>query len=169
MKTAAVCWSAVLGLLVPGLAPAKVTQFVVESRELINGGASYGQAGPYERIRGYAVGELDPFDRRNAGIVNLDKAPRNASGRVAYRTDVEIHKPVELRRGNGTLLYDVVNRGNPLVPSFINGNTTLTMDEGFTVVWNGWQGDLQRVGQNLIATFPIATDNGAPIVGLSRE
>ena len=169
MKSAAICWSAVMGLLVPAVAPAKLTQFVVESRELLNGGAPFGKVGQYERIRGYAVGELDPFDRQNAVIVNLDKAPRNASGRVEYRTDVEIHKPVDLRLGNGTLLYDVVNRGNPLVPSFINGNTTLTMDEGFTVVWNGWQGDLPRVGQNLIATFPIATNNGAPIVGFSRE
>ena len=52
---------------------------VVESRELLNGGAPFGKVGQYERIRGYAVGELDPFDRQNAVIVNLDKAPRNAS------------------------------------------------------------------------------------------
>jgi hypothetical protein len=169
MKSAAVCWSAVVSLLVPTVAPAKVTQFVIESRELLNGGVSFGKVGQYERLRGYAIGELDPFDRHNAVIVNLDKAPRNASGRVEYRADVEIHKPVDLRRGNGTVLYDVVNRGNPLVPGFINGNTTLTMDEGFTMVWSGWQGDLQRVGANLIASFPIATNNGAPIIALSRE
>lgn len=169
MTSAAIRWLAVVGLLVPSVAPAKITQFVIESRELINGGASYGNAGQYERLRGFAVGELDPHDRRNAGIVNLDNAPRNAHGKVEYRTDVEIHKPVVLRRGNGTLLYDVVNRGNPLIPGFINGTTALTMDEGFTMVWNGWQGDLLRVGQNLIASFPIATKNGAPIVGLSRE
>ncbi len=111
MKSTAVCWPAVLALFLPSLAPAKVTQFVIESRELINAGASYGKAGQYERLRGYAIGELNPRGRRNADIVNLDKAPRNAGGKVEYRTDVEIHKPVVLRRGNGTLLYDVVNRG----------------------------------------------------------
>jgi hypothetical protein len=167
MKSTAV-WPVMLARFLPSMAPAKVTQFVIESRELINAGASYGNAGQYERLRGYAVGELDPHHRRNAGIVNLDKAPQNAGGKVEYRTDVEIHKPVVLRRGNGTLLYDVVNRGNPLIPGFINGTTALTMDEGFTMVWSGWQGDLLRVEKNLIASFPIATKNGAPIVALSR-
>ena len=169
MKLKNGCLIAAIALLVPSGGLAKVTHLVIESRELLASGATFGEVGQYERLRGYAIGELDPFHARNRGIVNLDKAPRNNSGRVEYRVDVEIHKPLDLRRGNGTLLYEVVNRGNQLIPSFVHGDTTLLMDEGFTLVWSAWQGDLQRVGQNIIGTFPIATNQGNPIVGLSRE
>src|SRR5688500_17126374 len=109
MKSLVIRWSAVFVLFAPALACAEVTQLVIESRTLLNNGATYGQVGQYERLRGHALGELDPSHANNAGIVNLDKAPRNSSGRVEYRVDVEIHKPVHLEKGNGTLLYDVVN------------------------------------------------------------
>ncbi|MDH5535823.1 MAG: hypothetical protein OEZ08_09695, partial [Betaproteobacteria bacterium] len=169
MRSTATVWLAALALSVPAVAGAEVTQLVVETRQLLNGGAVFGKVGQYERLRGYAIGELNPFDSKNAGIVNLDRAPRNADGRVEYRVDVEIHKPVDFRKGNRTLLYEVVNRGNRLIPGFVHGNTTLLLDEGFTLVWSGWQGDVARVGENLIGAFPIATDNGGPIVGLSRD
>jgi len=166
MKSKAVLWFAVFGLLIPAVAPAKVTEFVIESREVLFDGATFGHVGQYERLRGYAVGELDPSHPGNAGIVNLDKAPRNAHGRVEYRVDVEIQKPVKLKNGNGTLFYDVVNRGNKLVPALANVDLGL----GFTFVWSGWQGDLgPSNGVNLTGMFPIATNNGNPIVGPSRE
>jgi hypothetical protein len=40
--------------------------------------------GPYERLHGRVFGELDPTHCMNAGIVNLDKAARNARGHVEY-------------------------------------------------------------------------------------
>ena len=36
----------------------------------------------FERIKGLAHGEVDPADRRNRIIRDLDLAPRNARGRV---------------------------------------------------------------------------------------
>ena len=36
---------------------------------------------------------LDPADPANAGIVDLDKAPRNAKGLVEYATDFDILRP----------------------------------------------------------------------------
>jgi hypothetical protein len=144
-------------------------ELVIESRTLLNDGEPFGTVGSYERLRGYAIGELDPTHPANSGIVNLDKAPTNGSGNVEYRVDVEIHRPVEMERGNGTLLYEVVNRGNRLIPGFINGDTSLLYDEGFTVVWSGWQGDVPSTGSNIVGEFPIATNDGEPIVGLVRE
>ena len=144
----------------------RVTQLVIESRTLLNGGATFGNVGQYERLRGYALGELDPFHRNNTGIVNLNKAPRNSNGRVAYRVDVEIRKPVDLQKGNGTVLYDVVNRGDRL----ISDENAVDLTQGFTLVWSAWQGDLARVGDNLIGAFPTAKNpDGTPIVGLSRD
>ena len=46
------------------------------------GGASFGGTGLYEEIRGRATIALDPADPRNAVISDLDRAPRNAQGRV---------------------------------------------------------------------------------------
>jgi len=166
MKSIAVRWSAALVLLGPALAWAEVTQFVIESRTLLRNGATFGDVGQYERLRAYALGELDPSHPNNAGIVNLDKAPRNSNGRVQYRVDVEIRKPVDLEKGNGTLLYDVVNRGNRL----IHDENAVDLTHGFTLVWSAWQGDLARSGDNLIGTFPTARNHdGTSIVGLSRD
>ena len=81
------------------------------------GGAEFGDVGTYERLHGTVFGELDPTHQLNAGIVNLDRAPRNARGNVEYQSDFRILKPLDLERGNGCLVYDVPNRGNqPIMP-----------------------------------------------------
>jgi len=73
--------------------------------------ASFGKTGQYEKLDGRAYGELDPRDPLNRSIVYIDKAPRNAAGMVEYSIDVSIIKPVDMSRGNGTIFYDVTNRG----------------------------------------------------------
>jgi hypothetical protein len=40
------------------------------------------------------------------------------------------------------------------------------MNEGYTVVWSGWQGD---AAYGMYAQLPVAVDNGQPIVGISRD
>lgn len=143
-------------------------ELVIESRNLLDNGASHSEVGPYERLRGYAVGELDPDDSGNQGIVNLDKAPVNADGNVEYRVDVEIHRPVDPERGNGTMLYEVVNRGRPLLPHFVSTDG-LFYEKGFTIVWSGWQGDIAGTPTTLVADVPVATNDGEPIVALNRD
>src|SRR4051812_3476408 len=66
---------AALALAFPALA--KVTSFNVDHRLPFAGGASWGNAGPYEKLTGIAFMEVDPRDPLNAGIVDLDRAPRN--------------------------------------------------------------------------------------------
>ncbi len=150
-------------------AGAVLTELVIETTVPHDGGTAFGDVGAYEELRGYAIGELDPADPGNAGIVNLDRAPLNANGRVEYRVDVEIWRPVDLARGNGWMLYEVVNRGNKLAPFFVNGVTDFLFEEGYTLVWSGWQGDIASGGSRVGTVFPVATDNGATIVGLSRD
>ncbi len=55
---------------------------VTERESPVFGGTEFGAVGPYERLHGTVFGELDPRHPLNAGIVNLDRAARNA--RVAF-------------------------------------------------------------------------------------
>jgi hypothetical protein len=94
-------------------ADARITRIVVDRVEAPTfGGASFGNVGQYEKLVGRAYGELDPRDELNSGIVYIDKAPLNAVKRVEYCIDVFILKPIDMSRGNRTVLYDVVNRGD---------------------------------------------------------
>src|ERR1700719_140643 len=74
-------------------------------------GHEFGAAGAYVRIKGVARGMLDPDAPAHAGIVDLDKAPRNAKGLVEYATDFDILRPKDPLRGSAILVYDVPNRG----------------------------------------------------------
>jgi len=135
-------------------------------------GRAFGQVGPYEKLVGRAFGEVDPDDPANADLALLDRAPRNARGLVEYDVDVYILKPVDVERGNHTLLYDVVNRGNkPLWGALnvdaggANDPTTaadagdgLSLRQGYTWVWSGWQGDAPPGAGRLVARFPVAVD-----------
>jgi hypothetical protein len=49
------------------------------------GGSVFGAVGTYERLHGTVFGELDPIHPLNAGIVNLDRAARNARGTSSIR------------------------------------------------------------------------------------
>src|SRR6266849_7804739 len=94
----------ILGLsLVSSLAQAHVTRMVVTSREVAANGMSFGDTGPYEKLRGTVFFEVDPDDPRNAAVFDLDKAPRNEQGRVEFSADMMIIKPVDLDSGNPQL------------------------------------------------------------------
>jgi hypothetical protein len=146
------------------------------------GGAAFGTVGAYEKLTGWAIGELDPAHALNAGIVNLDKAPRNGRGLVEYRSEICLLRPADPARGNGWLFYEVLNRGNKLAMSRVNnaplglhpnrledpGNGFL-MRQGFTILWSAWQGDVPESNERMVAEFPIPTDGGRPITGMSRD
>ena len=61
-----------------------ITAVEITARAPFVGGAEFGATGAYERLDGVAFGELDPAHPANRGIVNIDKAPRNARGMVEY-------------------------------------------------------------------------------------
>ena len=146
-------------------------------------GISFGEVGPYRLLRGTASGELDPGHPGNRGIVNLDKAPRNAAGLVEYTVELEILQPVEPARGNGVLLYDVLNRGDKRVTtpranggpltnsprSAADAGTGCFMRRGYTMVWSGWQADVPPGEGRMRGIFPVAREDGAPLAGRTCE
>ena len=64
---------------------------IVRTESPTFGGATFDDAGQYEKLTGRAFGEIDPADPRKRVIVDLDLAPRNQRGMVEYATDIRIH------------------------------------------------------------------------------
>ena len=58
-----------------------------------------------------AHGEVDPHDPKNAVIVDIELAPRNARGNVEYSFDFYILKPIDLTKGAHKVMYEPPNRG----------------------------------------------------------
>ena len=123
---------------------------------------------------------VDPNNPHNKIIADLDKAPRNAQGKVEFSADLFILRPKDAARGNGVALFDVVNRGRKGVLGVFNRATGsldptaekdfgdgLLMREGYTIVAVGWEFDVRKDKEkDLIGlTVPIATENGKPITG----
>lgn len=159
-------------------AGARVTSLVLGAPTSPYGSATFGNVGAYEELDGVATGEIDPKDPRNAVIQDIELAPRNAHGMVEYTTRVSILKPVDMTRSNRTMLFEVVNRGNKLDPSFYNVGATATNPQGdgfletqgFTLVWAGWQADLTPLTSLITMSAPIAHHpDGATITGPVRS
>jgi hypothetical protein len=168
-------------LLVPALAFSEVTGVEIRSRADALGGRAFGDAGPYEILTGTIHFAVDPANPHNRVIVDLDKAPRNASGKVEFSSDLVVVKPKDPARGNGVLFFDVVNRGNKSLMSVFSRATRATdyateaqfgdgylLKQGYTLVMVGWQFDIEPGKGRVGFSAPIATDNGAPIKGWVR-
>jgi hypothetical protein len=137
----------------PALTLAEVVGVDIATRTDVQNGAAFGDAGAYELLTGRIHFAVDPKNARNQVIVDLDKAPKNAAGQVELSADISILKPKDSSKGSGTLLLDVVNRGNKTVlTSFDRASPTdvgdgLLLRRGFTVVWVGWEFDVpERAG-----------------------
>ena len=116
----------VAGVLVASLADARIVEITVQSVKPFADGASFGNAGKYERVTGTAKGELDPVDTRNKGIKNIDRAPKNAREMVEYEVDFDLLRPSDPAKGNRKILFDVTNRGRKFVLYWLmDGNAAL--------------------------------------------
>lgn len=78
-------------------------------------GRSFGASGTAQKWIGRATLALDPADPHNAVIADLALAPREADGRVRAVSDVVILRP---QHPNGTLVFEVANRGHKLLASW---------------------------------------------------
>jgi hypothetical protein len=147
--------SALLWLVVCGPISAEVVRLEIVERGVIADGTSFGDAGPYEKLEGKVYFELDPDNPANAAIVDLDRAPRNARGRVEAHGDLFVLRPVEATRGSGTALVEVSNRGSKASLRYFNAaprgsdpssaegvGDGFLMRRGLTVIWVGWQFDV---------------------------
>ncbi len=154
----------------------------IGQRSTFADGMTFGDSGPYERLRGSALHAIDPDAAAQAGIVDLDKAPRNADGKVEFAADVLILKPVDPARGNKRVFYDWGNRGNLRALQFFNdavgSNDPSSLDHagngylfrrGYSFVWSAWEADLLPGNDRVVLDVPTVTDNGAPITGIVRQ
>ena len=159
-------------------APASV-QLHVDRREPVLDGRAFGDAGAYEKLVGTVELSLDPALPANQGVVDLALAPRRADGMVTVTADFYLLKPVDPARGNGRLFYEVGNRGGKgMLVTFqkATGSTDPTseaefgdgwlMEQGFTLLWMGWQWDVPQGRMRM--EMPIPTEDGQPITGLVR-
>jgi len=168
---------ALVGLVAAPGSSARVVQLVVEQRSSYLGGASWGNAGPYEMLRGTASLVADPRNPHDAVIVDLENAPRNAAGLVEFSTPFLILKPVDMLRSNHKIFYAVNNRGNNLeglLTATTAGQVSGTdagyaMTQGYVVVDAGWEGDVVPTATKLVANLPRARmPDGDPITGPMR-
>ncbi|TXM93860.1 hypothetical protein FV219_19110, partial [Methylobacterium sp. WL122] len=115
--------AAALVLALGTAAEAKVVRLEIVGKQ------PYGSfaAGAYERWDGRVVGEL-ALDE--AGIPDLDKAGRNAAGKVEYGARIILFLPVDPAAGNGALLVDVPNRGKAYAHALYNSPRALPMASG---------------------------------------
>ena len=155
-----------------GVARAEVTRVEIARR------ADLGASG-YEKISGTIHFAVDPKDPRNLVVVDLDKAPVNAAGRVEFSSDLYILRPTATP-GNGAALVDIANRGNKVVLNGFNRSGSpdpaseadlgdrFLMRFGYTIVWVGWEFDVAERPNAIRIHVPVATEHGAPIAGVVR-
>jgi len=136
---------------------AEVTTVTIANRAVVAGGQAFGEVGPYEKLTGTIEFALNPADKHNSRIVDLEHATRGADGRVHFSADLYVLRPVDTQKGNGALLFEIANRGRKgLLGRFNRGATGsqdptaaadfgdgFLMKEGYTLVWVGWQFDVQ--------------------------
>ena len=155
---------------------AEVTEVAVESRRDVASGASFGLAGPYEALAGRISFEVDPGARMNRAVADIGYAATNAAGRVEFTADFYLLKPKEAARGNGTLLFEVSNRGGKGMPGMLNraaGSLAPVTAEhvgdgfllrhGFTLLWVGWQFDVPP-GDDLLRVYVPAAIGASGLV-----
>src|ERR1700688_3070994 len=118
----------------PATIRAEVTKVEITSKQDVLGGKAFGTVGAYEKLTGKVYFAIDPNNPRNKIIADLDKAPRNAQGKVEFSADLFILRPKDGARGNGVALFDVVNRGRKGLLNTFNrgtGSTDPTTDADF--------------------------------------
>src|SRR5690606_23795982 len=125
--------------------------------ETLLNGRSFGDHGAYELLKGKIFYGFDPNNRYNQHITDLKLAPVNKDGLVEAWGDLVILQAVDPAKRRGIALVEVSNRGGKFTPSYFNQATKssellpddpdywgdgLTMEEGLTVIWIGWQFDV---------------------------
>jgi len=165
---------------------ARVSRIEIMDRQLFAGGMEFGTVGQYERIKGRLYYAVDPDNRFNRQIVDLQLAKngqlrqdvsavetsgikeivggdaRNAKGEVEFWGDFMLIKPLDPTKGNHRLLYDVNNRGSLRALEYYNnapsGNNPITA----AAAGNGW---LMREGYSVLWTgwnWDVESTTGVP-------
>jgi hypothetical protein len=149
-------------VLFPALVSAEVSRVEIVSRTDVMGGALFDAAGSYEQLVGKVYFSIDPANARNRVITDLNRAPKNASGKVEMSADLKILKPKDPSKGSNALLIDIVNRGTDTVLSGLNRASNGNMGDGFlmrmgyTIVSVGWEFDVTQRNNAIRLEVPAA-------------
>ena len=167
-------------VIVASVAHARVVRVQILSRADIAG--TFGTAGIYERVTGRVYFAFDPSNRENRRIVDLDLAPRNASGEVEAWSEFVMLRPKDPARAADVAVIDIVNRGGMTTFVFNLGrNATaspetagfygdaLLMNRGVTIVALGWQWDVGPGATTLHFNAPAVGSATNPITGIVRS
>src|SRR5450631_3781875 len=100
---------ALIAIFLPVDIHAEVARVEISRRQDVLGGKAFGEVGAYEKLVGKVYYAVAPENPHNRIIADLDKAPRNRQGKVEFSADVFILRPKDVARGNGVLLFDLVN------------------------------------------------------------
>ena len=168
-------------------AQARIVRVEITNIQLAFGGRAFGEIGTFERVTGKAHGEVDPQSPANSLIQDIALAPRNAKGLVEYTTDIEIVRPSDRSKSNGIVFFNIINRGNkgalttfngvPAAPANVPGNNDLVdagdgfmQQQGYTMVWFGWQPDVVPGNNRMLMKVPVARNaDGSAITGIVRN
>jgi hypothetical protein len=108
----------------------------------------------YERIVGKIHFAVDPKLPANSIITDIGLAPRNQQGLVEFTADLYMLKPADPAKSNGTALLEISNRGGkgatgmfglggrPDPKTAQELGDPLLFEQGFTLVWVGWEWDV---------------------------
>jgi hypothetical protein len=129
----------------------------------------------YERIAGKLHFALDPKLPANRIIVDLDLAPKNAQGQVEFSSDFMVLRAKDAAKRNGTALLEIVNRGRGLMWTAINTGAgsplrsaqdfgdNFLLQQGFTLIWVGWQFDVNEAPNSFKVYAPVVRNVTGPV------
>ena len=160
----------------------EVVRIDVERSHEIANGTSYGLAGSYEGIVGKIHYTVDPNNSINQIITDIGHAATNSAGLVEFSTDFYLIKPKNIELGNGAVFVEVPNRGGKgILTRFNRAAASLDpishehmgdgflLQQGFTLLWIGWQHDTPLQQGRLRVYPPIATNHDETIEGVVRS
>ena len=178
--TAAGALAVALGLSLP--AQARITKIELNPLQAQNpayAGMSFGSVGTYEKISGIATGEVDPADPKNAVIVDIAFAPKNANGKVEYAVNFVIVKPTDLSKGNHKLLAFLPNRGGASATgmqggtaisptaNLTNPGNAFLFNAGYSILLQGWE--FRTAPYGMVSDVIARNPDGSSITGPSME
>ncbi|HEV7415584.1 MAG TPA: hypothetical protein VGN98_05475, partial [Tianweitania sediminis] len=139
----------------------------IRKRRPFADGVSFGETGAYELIEGRAELSLRPEQIGADAAYEADFIETDDQGYIRATTDIWLLAPADPGRGNGSLLFEFVNRGNKRMLQFFNsgaasnrpssladaGNGFL-MREGFMLLIAAWQGDVLPGDHRVVIDLP---------------
>jgi hypothetical protein len=98
---------------------ARVVRVEIASRQDVLNGKIFGEAGTYERITGRIYFSLPVANPHNQRIADLNNAVNLKNGEVEFSANFMALRPKDAKKGNGSLLLEVPNRGHSRIVAVV--------------------------------------------------